>query len=74
MSTVEFKTACAAHRKCCPYKKTSMTKCQGNTKIYEKYNSICGANVELQDGKCLKDVDCWYMAKFKEILREKALK
>ena len=25
MSTVEFKSACAAHRKCCPYKATGMT-------------------------------------------------
>ena len=30
MSTVEFKAACAAHRKCCPYKATGMTKCGAN--------------------------------------------
>ena len=33
MSTVEFKSACAAHRKCCPYKATGMTKCGANENI-----------------------------------------
>ena len=57
MSTVEFKEACAAHRKCCPYKATGMTK--------------CGANVEVTaDGKCPKDTDCHYMRVFKETLRK----
>ena len=51
MSTVEFKAACVAHRKCCPYKATGMTK--------------CGANENLTpDGKC-SIKDCHYMTSFK---------
>lgn len=34
MSTIEFKSTCAAHRKCCPYKATGMTKCGANEKHY----------------------------------------
>lgn len=60
MSTVQFKEACKAHRACCPYKKTPMTK--------------CGANEVLTpDGKC-PEKDCYYMAKFKEMLRKVAQK
>lgn len=47
MSTVEFKAACAAHRKCCPYKATGMTKCGANENI-------------TPDGKCpTKTVITW---------------
>ena len=49
MSTVEFKAACAAHRKCCPYKATGMT--------------------ITPDGKC-PTKDCYYMAKFKKVLKK----
>lgn len=60
MSTVQFKDACKAHRECCPYKQTPMTK--------------CGANEHLtQDGKC-PEKDCHYMAVFKEMLRKVAQK
>lgn len=55
MSTVEFKSACAAHRKCCPYKATGMTK--------------CGANENIPDGKCANK-ECYYMNQFKAILRK----
>lgn len=60
MSTVEFKEACHAHRVCCPYKATNMTK--------------CGANENLTpDGKC-PEKDCYYMARFKRMLRKVAKK
>lgn len=53
---VNFRDACAAHRKCCPYKATNMTK--------------CGANENIEpDGKCLIK-DCHYMKEFKEQLRK----
>ena len=55
MSTVEFKAACAAHRKCCPYKAPGMTK--------------CGANENTPDGKC-PTKDCHYMAQFKRVLKK----
>lgn len=56
MSTVEFKAACAAHRKCCPYKATGMAKCGANENI-------------TPDGKC-PTKDCYYMAKFKKVLKK----
>ena len=60
MSQVEFKEACKAHRACCPYKATGMTK--------------CGLGEKTPDGKCPKDKDCYYMATFKEMLRKVAIK
>lgn len=74
MSTVDFKAACAAHRKCCPYKATPSTKCKVETRIKRIYMrgikvGKCGANVETPDGKCpIKD--CYYMAKFKRTLKK----
>lgn len=59
MSRVEFKDACKAHRKLCPYKATAMGRCGANVKMEE-------------DGKCPK-VGCHYMDEFKKILRETAI-
>lgn len=56
MSTVDFKAACAAHRKCCPYKAIGMTKCGANENI-------------TPDGKCTNK-ECYYMNQFKAILRK----
>lgn len=73
MSTVDFKAACAAHRKCCPYKATPSTKCKVEDKdkenLYERYKGKCGANVETPDGLCPVK-DCYYMSKFKKTLKK----
>lgn len=68
MSTVDFKAACAAHRKCCPYKATPSTKCKVEDKdkgnLYERYKGKCGANVETPDGKCpIKVATIWLSSK-----------
>lgn len=56
MSKVEFKEACAAHRKCCPYKATGMKKCGANKPMDE-------------EGKCpIKG--CHYMAEFRKQLKK----
>lgn len=56
---VLFKDACRAHRECCPYKGTALTKC----------TTKCGANEPITpDGKCVYE-NCQYMEKFKEKLR-----